>query len=381
MTVRRRLAILADFKEEGWPSMDLVAEMLSHQLSSSTIASVGGRLIEPGYRHLFARGPFLQNRGFAKNLDRFYNRFVTYPRLAKAMVAKYDFFHVADHSYAGLMHSLPPAQSGVYCHDLDAFRCLIEPDAEPRPWWFRKMARHILTGMQKAAVVFHSTGPVKEAILRHKLIDESKLVHAPYGVSAEFTGVPQDNETRPVDRGVPSFLNEQSVVHVGSCIPRKRIDVLLEMFAEVRQKKPDVKLIKVSGTFTSEHLKQISRLELGPSIVHLQGLSRSELATIYRSAAVVLVPSEFEGFGLPVIEALACGAPVIASDIPVLREVGGDSVSYCPVGNINQWVARTLDVLRNPDAAATRAVRLSHAATFSWENHARIIADAYGRLR
>ena len=377
MNERRRIAILADFKEEGWPSMDLVAEMLAHQLRPSACQSLDSTLVEPRYRHLFSRVPVLQNRGFAKNLNRFYNRFVTYPRFAKSLVSNFEFFHVADHSYAGLMDSLPRERSGVYCHDLDAFRCLIEPDAEPRPWWFRKMARHILTGMQKAAVVFHSTGPVREAILRHKLIDETKLIHAPYGVSSEFTSGPAANDTNGEGYAVPLVSKERSIVHVGSCISRKRIDVLLDLFAEVRRTKPDVKLIKVGGIFTSEHLAQIGKLDLESSIIHRHGLTRSELADVYRSATVVLVPSEFEGFGLPVIEALACGAPVIASDIPVLREVGGNVVGYAPVGAIDQWETLTNKVLENPDAIAPRDRRLAHVSQYTWARHAEIISQAY----
>jgi len=60
----------------------------------------------------------------------------------------------------------------------------------------------------------------------------------------------------------------------------------------------------------------------------LQGLERSELAELYRQATYTLVISESEGFGLPVIEALACGSPVVATRIPVLREVGGDAVTF-----------------------------------------------------
>jgi glycosyltransferase involved in cell wall biosynthesis len=94
----------------------------------------------------------------------------------------------------------------------------------------------------------------------------------------------------------------------------------------------------------------------------------------------VLVPSEAEGFGLPIIEALACGAPVVASDLPVLREVGADACTYCPVGQVEAW-AEALDALlsgRTPPPP--RHARLERARRFTWEAHSRTVLDAYLRL-
>ncbi len=374
-----RLAILADFKEEGWPSMDLVAEMLADQTAGFDGAAIVGTLLQPQYRKLFGRLPGLRRHPAVNNLDRFYNRFAIYPLFARQLSADFDFFHVADHSYGGLLHYLPTKRSGVYCHDLDAFKCLIEPEAESRPLWFRKMARHILSGMQKAAIVFHNSMTVRRSLLNYGLVEASKLVHAPLGVATEFTGAASSSgiSTR-IDAALISGF--PSIVHVGSCIPRKRIDVLLETFALIRQTNPSLKLIKVGGTLTAEHQLQIKRLGIESSIQHLEGLSRKELAEVYRAATVVLVPSEAEGFGLPVIEALACGAPVIASDIPVLREVGGDVVGYAPVGAIEQWASLTSRLLDNQDAIASRERRLAHAAQYTWSRHAEIIAQAYLQL-
>ena len=92
------------------------------------------------------------------------------------------------------------------------------------------------------------------------------------------------------------------------------------------------------------------------------------------------MPSEAEGFGLPVIEALACGAAVVASDLPVLREVGGAAVTYRPVGDVPAWAEAVTRTLADPGAAPPREVRLAQAARYSWAEHARVIAAAYARL-
>ena len=85
------------------------------------------------------------------------------PATPAGLAGDFDLFHVVDHTYAQLVHALPADRTGVYCHDLDAFRCLLEPAADPRPRWFRALARRILTGMQKAAVVFHNSAPDRRA--------------------------------------------------------------------------------------------------------------------------------------------------------------------------------------------------------------------------
>jgi glycosyltransferase involved in cell wall biosynthesis len=170
------------------------------------------------------------------------------------------------------------------------------------------------------------------------------------------------------------------VAHVGACIPRKRIDVLLAVVAAVREQVPGLRLVKVGGAWTAAQSEQIVRLGLGGAIVHVTGLSRAELAEVYRRAAVVLMPSEAEGFGLPVIEGLACGAPVVASDIPALREAGGPAAAYAPVGDVRAWAEAVVHVLADPSVAPPRAERLAWAARFSWTAHAETIAGAYHRL-
>jgi glycosyltransferase involved in cell wall biosynthesis len=141
-----------------------------------------------------------------------------------------------------------------------------------------------------------------------------------------------------------------------------------------------MRLVKVGSNWSREQQDQIDRLGLAPHIIGLKGLERREIAALYRAAEIVLLPSESEGFGLPLIEALACGAPVVASDIPVLREVAGDSVIYCPVGDVSAWVEVVGKHLVDPATAPARSVRLTRAAYFTWTKHVQTIAAAYIRL-
>ena len=143
---------------------------------------------------------------------------------------------------------------------------------------------------------------------------------------------------------------------------------------------PELTLVKVGGEWSQSQKEQIMALNIGESIVHLTQLTNRTIAALYQKSALVLMTSEAEGFGLPVIEALACGSIVMASDIPVLREVGGDAVIYCPLGDIEAWVAQSLAAIITPERFAPLDCRLARAACYSWDNHAYTVVNAYLKL-
>ena len=109
--------------------------------------------------------------------------------------------------------------------------------------------------------------------------------------------------------------------------------------------------------------------------VDLRGyVEKAELATLYRRALCVLLPSRFEGFGLPVLEAMACGTPVVAADEPALREVGGDAAVYANDAGFADAVRRTLAERDARSRAGLERVRL-----FSWDETARRVVEGYRR--
>ncbi|ATB45470.1 glycosyltransferase family 4 protein [Corallococcus macrosporus] len=373
-----RLALLMDPREEGWPSMDLVGEALLAGLAAQT-SEVRAEALRPSMPEVARRLPRVGLRNAAFNADRVLTRFGLYPGRALLARGRYDVFHVVDHTYAQLVHALPASRTGVYCHDMDAFRSVLEPHREPRPAWFRAMARAQLAGLERAAIVFHSTQAVRSELLAHGVVPESRLVWAPYGVSPEYrpepAGALDDSEAVLAPLGGRPYL-----LHVGSAIPRKRLDVLFAVFAALRSRHPELQLVQQGGVLNDAQRAQVEALGIGDALLQPARQERATLAGLYRNAAAVLVTSEAEGFGLPVIEALACGAPVVASDLPVLREVGAESCTYCPVGDVPAWVGAVSSLLTGSGAQPSREARLSRAARFTWAAHARTVLDAYLRL-
>ena len=353
--------------------MDLAGNMLLSELRSrhGHALEVGATI--PSLPNVFRRTPFPQ--AMALNADRFIGRFGVYLARAALLRLRFDGFHVVDHSYAHLVHVLPKNRTGVYCHDLEVFRPLLEPDQAPRSAPIKAFLRTLLRGMQRAAIVFHSSIEVRKQIERHVLVETARLVHAPYGVSSEFRFEhdPSDGAEdvlRPLE-GRPFLL------HVGSSVPRKRLDVLFEVFSNVRAHRPDLWLVQLGGALTPDQRSLVERLGIGRAFLQPPTLRRATIAGLYRRARAVLFPSSAEGFGLPVIEALACGAPVLASDLPVLREVGGEAVLYCPVGDVEAWTQTLLLALSKDDMFPLRQARLAQASRFTWDRHADIIAQAY----
>jgi glycosyltransferase involved in cell wall biosynthesis len=364
--------VLADYPEEGWLSMDLCAEMLIRQLDSQRM--IWPVRVCPAFCRRVQRLPIRGAAGVFFNADRLINRFWDYPRAARGLGERFDYFHVCDHSYAQLVHMLPTQRTGVYCHDLIAFRSLLEPRVEPRPAWFRSLARRVFEGLGKAAVVFCSTETFRHRIRDTGLVDPDRIVLAPYGVAEEFRPDPAEADASlplPFELGVPFLL------HVSTTIPRKRIDVLLDTFERVRSKFPGIQLVQAGGLWTDEQRKQIERLGISADITQHLSLKRDKLAALYRRASVVLLPSEAEGFGLPLIEALACGAVVVASDLEVFREIAGPAPIYAPVGNPDAWATIVSDLLEGRITPLSREDRLARASRYTWAAHAKTIAEAY----
>ncbi len=326
---------------------------------------------------LARRLPYLGDRR-AFNIDRGAGRFLAYLPLAARQRRKHDFFHVVDHSYAHLVHVLPGNRTGVFCHDLDAFRPIL---GERDPRWsalVRTTQSIVLRGLRSARLVFYSTHFVREAIEQWNVVPSSRLIHAPYGIAPEYRADPPPDPE--CERIVQSLRGRRFLLHVGSNVDRKRLDVLFETFARLRPSFPELALVQAGADLTPAQAAHVARLGLEGQIVFAGRTSRVTLAPLYARAAAVLVTSDSEGFGLPAIEALACGAPLFASDIPVLREVGGRAAQYCRVGDPDEWAAEVRRFLSGEVRPPPLADRLARASTYSWKNHARTILDAYRSL-
>jgi glycosyltransferase involved in cell wall biosynthesis len=374
-----RVALCADYPQEHWPSMDRVADRLFEALREHHDGAIDVTLVCPPFQRRASR--VWPSHAVAANIDRGLNRLIDYPRHVAGLAGSYDLFHVIDHSYSQLVHRLPPGRTIVTCHDLDTFRSVLTPKEDRRSPPFNMMVRHILSGLRRAAFVTCDTASVRAELVARGVVPMERTTVAPVGVGQEFSPSGEPEDDAAAARLIAAPVNSVEILHVGSTIARKRIDVVLHCCARLRQRVP-VHLVRVGGPFTPAQQALAWELGLSTHMSVLPAIPDRVLAAVYRRAAMVLLPSEREGFGLPVVEAMACGTAVVASDLPVLREVGGTAVTYCTGFDATVWARAAAVLLKErrerPEVwALRRAIAMTRAEGFTWAAFADRVAAVY----
>jgi len=194
------------------------------------------------------------------------------------------------------------------------------------------------------------------------------------------TGLMSDTAPGAPPAGTPP----RYALHVGTVEPRKNVSALLAAWRLLRARRLDPPPLVLCGGFgwKAEALRrEIAEAAREGWTLHLGYLGAAELAALYRGAEMVLLPSFYEGFGLPAVEALQAGAPLVASDLPVLREVAGEAALYAPPDRPDLWADRVAALLA--DSGLREALRekgFARAALFDWhrtaEETARVFREA-----
>jgi glycosyltransferase involved in cell wall biosynthesis len=167
-------------------------------------------------------------------------------------------------------------------------------------------------------------------------------------------------------------LPESYVLAVGTVEPRKGLDVLIKAMA--KRHAPNLPLVVVGPRGWGEvNLVELAAEHGFPANrLHVLGrVDDEDLSAILRRAAVLAVPSRAEGFGLPVLEAMAVGTPVVHTDVPSLVEVAGGTSLVVPTGNADALASALCEVVDQPAATAERVAQgRLRAAAFTWEHAA-----------
>lgn len=197
---------------------------------------------------------------------------------------------------------------------------------------------------------------------------EVPIIVVRHGVGEEFS-----------PHGPRLALPAPYVMYVGTRGGYKDFDTFLRACATPEFRLEGIGLLCVGGgPFTSSEKRRIVDLGLAEA-VEQRDLSSPDLPSAYRGALAYVCPSRYEGFGLPVLEALACGCPVVVADTPALREIGGEAVLSYPPGDAEALLAQLTEVLRSGDSQTdARSQRgVERAATFTWHAAARDTSEVY----
>ena len=253
---------------------------------------------------------------------------VSPPLLARAASAV-DVVHVCDHSNSIYIPARSAVPYVVTCHDLLAVRGALGDDTDcPASAAGRRLQQYILRGLARAqAIACVSTTTLRDA---RRLLNgySGQLVLAPNALNYPYGSIDSAAARRRVAE-IPGLSAEcPYVLHVGSNLRRKNRVAVLKAVANVADSWRG-RVVFAGQPLDLELRGLASQLRIADRIVDVAKPSNELLEALYRSALALLFPSRFEGFGWPIIEAQACGCPVICSDREPLPEVSGGAAILC----------------------------------------------------
>ena len=278
-----------------------------------------------------------------------------YPKVVSGNDA--DVNHISDHSYCGLLRSLDPEKTVVTCHDLTP---LLYPKTVSAPgrarYWFN------IRFLPKAKKIITPSQFSKKTVIQFFGRDlEDKITVIPYGLRNIFKPLQQKDALRNKYN-----IKNKSILHVGNAYRHKNIDIILK-FLKTHQ---EFQFVKV-GPLLKTHKRYIRINSLQKQILRIPYIDLTQsrkLTEIYNCVAALIMPSFYEGFGRPILEAMACGCPVVCSDISVFHEIAHGAAAFFNPGKEEELESAISKISDNAgfrnDITETG---LALAAKYSWK--------------
>ncbi len=267
----------------------------------------------------------------------------------------------------------------VTIHDLSFLRF---PGAHPR-WQRYYLSTVTRLSCRRAAHVIAVSEATRQDVISLLGVTPARVTTVPNGITGDYCpGEPAAVEEFRRRRGLP----DRFILFVGTLEPRKNIVRLVEAYAEWRsQALHPVKLVIAGGHgwFYDRIFARVAELGIGDDVLFPGFVPGAELPWWYRAATLFVYPSLFEGFGLPVLEAMACGTPTITSTLSALPEVAGQAAILVYPEDTTALATAIDRVLSDPSLAHEMSeAGLQRAATYSWKRTAAETVEVYrGVLR
>jgi len=369
--------LIGNYPPDRQQSMRRFGTMMLQGLNNSGIAA---KLIAPQARFGKFRGA---GRFVAKWLG-YIDKFVLFPRQLQTALAKEkpSVVHICDHSnamYDGWIEHVPVV---VTCHDLLAVRGALGEETNcPASPTGKILQRWILRGLRRASeVVCDSQATEADArrlVSRGGASPKVELVRL--GLNYPFRKLSEAEVSARLS-GIPGFNPDLPfVLHVGSNLRRKNRDGALRIFARCKEKW-NARLVFAGDALTQELLSLADRLGISGRVMQVPNASDELLEALYNRAFALLYPSRFEGFGWPVIEAQACGCPVVCSNSGPLPEAAGDAGLFHDADDEAGFAADLLRLSDPGQRAIWSEKSLRNAERFSTSRMVSQYIDIYRNL-
>lgn len=262
----------------------------------------------------------------------------------------------------------------VSIHDLSL---LLHP-ATHEKHLVRRARRRLPLMARRATMIITDSESVKREICEHLRTRPEKIAVIPLAPRHIFRPIPKE-ETVETRRRLG--VEDEFILFVGTVEPRKNLITLVRAFDEILRTtslRPQLVIAGRKGWLTDELFSFIEKSGVG-SRLHFTGyISDEDLRALYSSCLISIYPSLYEGFGLPPLEAMACGAPVITSQIPVIKETVGTAARLVAPTDVRALAQSIVELLEDTSARHyLSSAGLRRAAEFSWERTARATLEVY----
>jgi glycosyltransferase involved in cell wall biosynthesis len=273
-----------------------------------------------------------------------------------------ELFHATEH----LLPPLRGVPTVLTVHDM-IFKLF--PEHQKRlNYWYLNATMPLYCRRADAIVTVSESS--KRDIVQHYGLDPARVNVIYEAAAPEF--VPSAPDAMDEVRRRYS-LPQQFMIHVGTIEPRKNLTRLVEALQRLRKSGLAIPLVVVGGKgwLYDEFFLRLEQSDVGDAVYFPGYVPSTDLPAIYSAASLAVTPSVYEGFGLPILEAMACGTPVVSSDASSLPELGGEAARYFDPSDV-EVMAETIgevwgsEMLRNE----MREKGLMQAAKFSWERAA-----------
>ena len=318
--------------------------------------------------------PSLLNLGMFSAVPKTFQRFGRLPWQVLTKLRKDSITHITTEDLSYVLHLPNLKNTVVSCHDLIHWVYYNERNSF---FW-----RLNIAGLKKTERIITVSDYSKDEIVQYLGYPSDKIAVIPNAVDHARYFQKRDKE---ILKRYDISENEKIILYVGSEQPRMNVDVLFESFAKLKEQLPGIKLLKVGNPQwpdAREKLeKLVQELHLEHDVFFLQHVPEDELSKWYNAADVLVYPCSYAGFGVPPLEAMACGTPVITSNVTSLPEVVGDAGIMVDPTNAHELASAMEKVLTNEQLREQMIQKgLERAKTFQWEKSAEATLKVYQEM-
>ena len=227
--------------------------------------------------------------------------------------------------------------------------------------------------VRKATAIITPSETVKREVCEHLGVSEDKVFAIPEAARACFYPAPA-SETEPVRQRLG--IQPEFILFVGTVEPRKNLLTLARALERIAN--TQLVIAGQKGWLSDDLMAYLENSDIRDRVLFTGHLSDDDLRALYSSCRVFVYPSLYEGFGLPLLEAMACGAPVVTSNVASILETVGDAAQLVSPTDANELAHAIITLLDNtPQRDHLSAAGIEHAKKFSWQRTAATTWEVY----